>query len=104
MWQQAAAGPLASVYVSIERGPHVGPPGNGRSMETPHRPVARQANWNLLPAICDVSVTNLCNAACDFCGFARDKNLGARRYIDVAGFSRALPIMRRRRIRYLTFQ
>ncbi|HKD52898.1 MAG TPA: radical SAM protein [Steroidobacteraceae bacterium] len=73
-------------------------------METPHRPVAPQANWNLLPAICDVSVTNLCNAACDFCGFARDKNVGARRYLDLAGFTRALPIMRRRRIRYMTFQ
>ena len=59
----------------------------------------------MLPAICDVSVTNLCNAACDFCGFARDKNLaGPRRYIDLAGFSRAVPIMRRRRIRYVTFQ
>ena len=59
----------------------------------------------MLPAICDVSVTNVCNAACDFCGFARDKNLaGPRRYIDLAGFSRALPILRRRRIRYMTFQ
>jgi len=28
-----------------------------------------------LPAICDISVTNVCNAACDFCGFARDKTL-----------------------------
>ena len=52
-----------------------------------------------------MSVTNVCNAACDFCGFARDKNLtGPRRYLDPAGFSRALPILRRRRIRYMTFQ
>jgi MoaA/NifB/PqqE/SkfB family radical SAM enzyme len=50
-------------------------------------------------------VTNVCNAACDFCGFARDKNLaGPRRYIDLAEFSRALPILRRRRVRYMTFQ
>jgi 2-iminoacetate synthase ThiH len=28
-----------------------------------------------LPAVCDISVTNMCNAACDFCGFARDKAL-----------------------------
>jgi MoaA/NifB/PqqE/SkfB family radical SAM enzyme len=63
------------------------------------------ADRNLLPAICDVSVTNVCNAACDFCGFARDKNLtGPRRHIDLADFSRALPILRRRRIRYMTFQ
>src|SRR5215470_11257376 len=74
-------------------------------METSPQTVTRRAARNLLPAICDVSVTNLCNAACDFCGFARDKNLaGPRRYIDLAGFSRALPILRRRRIRYMTFQ
>jgi hypothetical protein len=28
-----------------------------------------------LPAIGDISVTNVCNAACGFCGFARDKTL-----------------------------
>jgi MoaA/NifB/PqqE/SkfB family radical SAM enzyme len=66
---------------------------------------ASRAKRNPLPAICDVSVTNICNAACDFCGFARDKNLaGPRRYLDLAGFARALPILRRRRIRYMTFQ
>jgi 2-iminoacetate synthase ThiH len=60
---------------------------------------------NLLPAVCDVSVTNVCNAACDFCGFSRDKNLaGRRRYVDLGEFSRALPILRRRRIRYMTLQ
>jgi len=32
-----------------------------------------------LPAVCDVSVTNVCNAACDFCGFARDKTLTGQR-------------------------
>jgi MoaA/NifB/PqqE/SkfB family radical SAM enzyme len=60
---------------------------------------------NALPAICDVSVTNLCNAACDFCGFARQKNLiGPRRYVDLEQFTRALPVLRRRHIRYMTFQ
>jgi MoaA/NifB/PqqE/SkfB family radical SAM enzyme len=74
-------------------------------VETSTRSATRSAQRNPLPAICDVSVTNVCNAACDFCGFARDKNLaGPRRYIDLDGFSRALPILRRRRIRYLTFQ
>ena len=59
----------------------------------------------LLPAVCDVSVTNVCNAACDFCGFARDKTLvGPRRYIDAEQFAQALPILRRRGIRYLTLQ
>jgi MoaA/NifB/PqqE/SkfB family radical SAM enzyme len=58
-----------------------------------------------LPAICDFSVTNVCNAACDFCGFARDKTLaGAARYVDADAFSRALPILHRRGIRYLTLQ
>jgi MoaA/NifB/PqqE/SkfB family radical SAM enzyme len=74
-------------------------------VDTSLQSVAPRAAQNPLPAICDVSVTNVCNAACDFCGFARDKNLvGARRYIDLAGFTRALPILRRRRIRYMTFQ
>ena len=85
------------------------------SVDTVKRDAAREsgrhtfagpkAGSNLIPAVCDVSVTNVCNAACDFCGFSRDKNLvGPRRYVDLAGFSRALPILRRRRIRYMTFQ
>jgi MoaA/NifB/PqqE/SkfB family radical SAM enzyme len=58
-----------------------------------------------LPAVCDFSVTNVCNAACDFCGFARDKKLsGPARYVDADAFSRALPILRRRGIRYMTLQ
>jgi MoaA/NifB/PqqE/SkfB family radical SAM enzyme len=58
-----------------------------------------------LPAVCDVSVTNVCNAACDFCGFARDKALvGAARYLDADAFSRALPILHRRGIRFMTLQ
>ena len=74
-------------------------------MEDSLRALAPRGERNPLPAICDVSVTNVCNAACDFCGFARDKTLvGPRQYIDLAEFSRALPILRRRRIRYMTFQ
>ena len=58
-----------------------------------------------LPAVCDVSVTNVCNAACDFCGFARDKTLtGPARYVDADAFSQALPILHRRGIRYMTLQ
>jgi MoaA/NifB/PqqE/SkfB family radical SAM enzyme len=57
------------------------------------------------PAVCDVSVTNVCNAACDFCGFARDKTLaGPARYIHADAFARALPILYRRGIRYMTLQ
>src|SRR5271165_2054387 len=84
-------------------------------VDTVEREVARESRQpksdgpktavNFIPAVCDVSVTNLCNAACDFCGFSRDKNLvGPRRYIDLAEFSRALPILRSRRVRYMTFQ
>jgi MoaA/NifB/PqqE/SkfB family radical SAM enzyme len=60
---------------------------------------------NALPAVCDISVTNVCNAACDFCGFSRDKKLaGPRAYLNPDAFARALPILRRRRIKYVTFQ
>lgn len=58
-----------------------------------------------LPAVCDFSVTNVCNAACGFCGFARDKTLvGRRQYADADAFARALPILHRRGIRYMTLQ
>ena len=43
------------------------------------RHVPRVAPPNVLPAVCDVSVTNVCNAACDFCGFSRDKMTAPRR-------------------------
>jgi MoaA/NifB/PqqE/SkfB family radical SAM enzyme len=59
----------------------------------------------VLPAVCDVSITNVCNAACDFCGFARDKALaGPARYVDSDAFAPALPILHRRGIRYITLQ
>jgi MoaA/NifB/PqqE/SkfB family radical SAM enzyme len=56
------------------------------------------------PALCNVAVTNACNAACDFCNFARGK-VGARnlRYIDAGQFARALDILYRRDIRYISF-
>ena len=58
-----------------------------------------------LPVVCDVSVTNVCNAACEFCGFARDKGLiGPARYLNADAFAQALPILYRRGIRFLTFQ
>jgi MoaA/NifB/PqqE/SkfB family radical SAM enzyme len=54
-----------------------------------------------LPAVCDFSITNVCNAACDFCGFARDKTLtGPVRYVDAGAYARALPILHRRGIRF----
>lgn len=60
---------------------------------------------HLVPAICDVSITNACNAACDFCCYARDKNIVTQKHwIDRREFARALPILHRRGIRYLNFQ
>ncbi len=57
------------------------------------------------PAVCDVSVTNMCNATCDFCGFANDKGLVRdRRSIDRTRFAQALPILHRRGVRYVNFQ
>lgn len=58
-----------------------------------------------LPAACDCSVTNVCNAACDFCGFSRDKKLaGPARYVSTDDYARALPILHRRGIRFMTLQ
>lgn len=76
-----------------QRRPHVGSASGGRGFA------------GGLPAICDFSVTNVCNAACDFCGFSRDKRLaGPARYVDPAALTRALPILRRRGIRFMTLQ
>ena len=58
-----------------------------------------------MPAVCDVSVTNACNAACAFCSFSRDKaRVRPLAWIDPERFADALPIMYRRGIRHLTFQ
>jgi len=65
----------------------------------------RKPNIRLLPAVCDVSVTDACNAACDFCGFARDKRARQNRHwIDRNALARGLPLLSRRRIKYLGIQ
>jgi len=59
----------------------------------------------MLPAVCDISFTNLCNATCDFCAFAHDKGLVKnRRFVDRNALARALPILRRRGIEYFNLQ
>lgn len=56
------------------------------------------------PALCNVAVTNSCNANCDFCNFARDKiTKSALRWIDADKFTRALNILYQRDIRYISF-
>jgi len=56
------------------------------------------------PALCNVAVTNSCNAACDFCNFARGK-VDSRdlRWIDVDQFGCALDILHKRGVRYVSF-
>lgn len=67
--------------------------------------------WDMLqlvrrggPALCNIAVTNACNATCDFCNFAYDKGkIGERRWIDVERFESALEILHARDIRYISF-
>jgi len=67
--------------------------------------------WDMLqlighggPALCNVAVTNACNAACDFCNFARGKVGAANlRWIDADRLAPALDILYRRGIRYVSF-
>jgi MoaA/NifB/PqqE/SkfB family radical SAM enzyme len=67
--------------------------------------------WDMLklithggPALCNVAVTNACNAACDFCNFARGKVGAANlRWIDAERFETALNILHQRGIRYVSF-
>ena len=56
------------------------------------------------PALCNVAVTNSCNATCDFCNFANGK-VGRKdlRWIDADQFDAALQILHTRGIRYVSF-
>jgi MoaA/NifB/PqqE/SkfB family radical SAM enzyme len=67
--------------------------------------------WDMLkvirnggPAFCTIAVTTACNAACDFCNFARGK-VRARDlcWLDAAQFDRALAILHQRNVRYISF-
>ena len=57
------------------------------------------------PAVCNVSVTNVCNATCGFCNFAHDKGFVTdRRWLDADRLEAALGILRERGdVRYVTF-
>jgi MoaA/NifB/PqqE/SkfB family radical SAM enzyme len=67
--------------------------------------------WDMLkllprggPALCNVAVTNSCNATCDFCNFAYNKGrAGKLKWIDAGRFDRALEILYFRDIRYISF-
>jgi MoaA/NifB/PqqE/SkfB family radical SAM enzyme len=74
-------------------------------MDARANPVARKPAAAFIPAVLDFSVTDYCQADCDFCGFARSKMRGKpRRFADSAQFISALPILVRRGIRYINFQ
>jgi MoaA/NifB/PqqE/SkfB family radical SAM enzyme len=72
---------------------------------------AAAKTWDLLrllgqggPALCNVAVTNSCNATCDFCNFARGKvSRSHLRWIDADKFACALEILRARNVRYVSF-
>ena len=57
------------------------------------------------PAICNVSVTNTCNATCNFCNFAHDKGLVTHRaWLDGDRFVEALTVLKQRaNVRFVTF-
>ena len=77
----------------------------GRAATCTLAPKTKPTGIRLVPGVCDVSVTNACNAKCDFCSYAYDKQLvKEKRWIDHAEFARALPVLHRRGIRYVNFQ
>src|SRR5438552_7192609 len=56
------------------------------------------------PALCNVAVTNSCNATCDFCNFANGKvERKDLRWIDADQFEAALQILHDKGIRYVSF-
>jgi MoaA/NifB/PqqE/SkfB family radical SAM enzyme len=56
------------------------------------------------PALCNVAVTNSCNATCDFCNFANGKvERKDLRWIDADQFDAALQILHDKGIRYVSF-
>jgi MoaA/NifB/PqqE/SkfB family radical SAM enzyme len=71
----------------------------------------RSKVWDMLrlirhggPALCNIAITNSCNATCDFCNFANGK-VGRKdlRWIDADQFDAALQILHDRGIRYVSF-
>ena len=56
------------------------------------------------PALCNIAVTNSCNATCDFCNFANGKIARQDlRWMDASRLDAALEALHRRGIRYVSF-
>jgi len=65
----------------------------------------RGLGQRLVPAVCDVSVTNMCNATCNFCSYAHDKGIVKdRRWVDRDRLREAMAILHRRGVRYINYQ
>jgi MoaA/NifB/PqqE/SkfB family radical SAM enzyme len=55
------------------------------------------------PGVCHIAITNVCNAKCDFCNYARDKMFVQERiWIDYDKLCQGIDILYERGIRYLT--
>jgi MoaA/NifB/PqqE/SkfB family radical SAM enzyme len=56
------------------------------------------------PSCCNIAVTNVCNATCDFCNYAKDKDfVTEKKWLDPERLTRALDILHARGVRYVTF-
>ena len=56
------------------------------------------------PAVCNIAVTNVCNATCDFCNYAKDKDFVTdKKWLEPERAVRALDILHARGVRYITF-
>ncbi len=56
------------------------------------------------PGVCNISITNVCNARCDFCNYAYDKPFVTdKRMVEFDALCEAIDILYERGIRYLTF-
>lgn len=56
------------------------------------------------PGVCNISITNVCNARCDFCNYAYDKPFVTdKRFVDFDELCEAIDILYERGVRYLTF-
>ena len=83
---------------------------SGRQQDLPMTTPAAKV-WDMLrlirhggPALCNIAVTNACNARCDFCNFANGKVPHKDlRWIDAGRFDAALDILHARGIRYVSF-
>lgn len=67
-----------------------------------------KAGWQLLtgggPGVCNIAITNACNARCDFCNYAYDKPFVTKKVmVDFQELCGAIGILYERGIRYLTF-